>query len=72
MARRGFATTAGHTRVGLVERLQEGVVFGDGGYLFALEHRGYMQAGPWTPQCVVEHPAVSIRVNDVLSAECIL
>ena len=26
----------------------------DGGYLFCLEARGYMQAGPWTPEVVVE------------------
>jgi methionine synthase I (cobalamin-dependent) len=37
-------------------RLRRGVVLGDGGYLLELEHRGYVQAGPFTPEVVVEHP----------------
>ncbi|XP_063589730.1 betaine--homocysteine S-methyltransferase 1-like isoform X1 [Penaeus indicus] len=41
---------------GLLERLQEGVVVGDGGFLLALEKRGYIKGGPWTPEVVVEHP----------------
>ncbi|KAK7082889.1 hypothetical protein SK128_018859 [Halocaridina rubra] len=42
---------------GLLERLKEGgVVIGDGGYVFALEKRGYVTAGPWTPEASVEHP----------------
>ena len=23
---------------------------------YALERRGYVKAGPWTPECTVEHP----------------
>ena len=23
---------------------------------YALEKRGYVKAGPWTPECTVEHP----------------
>src|SRR5205823_5394194 len=30
---------------------------GDGGYLLELEKRGYVQAGPFTPEVVLEHPA---------------
>src|SRR5262245_30110081 len=41
---------------GLLERLQEGVVLGDGGYILELERRGYVQAGPYTPEVAVEHP----------------
>lgn len=42
---------------GLIERLDAGeVVIGDGGYVFELEKRGYVKAGPWTPECVAEHP----------------
>jgi betaine-homocysteine S-methyltransferase len=41
---------------GIVERLAEGSVLGDGGYLLELEKRGYVQAGPFTPEVVVEHP----------------
>ncbi|KAK7072807.1 hypothetical protein SK128_028195 [Halocaridina rubra] len=41
---------------GLLERLDEGVVIGDGGFVFALEKRGYVKAGPWTPEATVEYP----------------
>jgi betaine-homocysteine S-methyltransferase len=41
---------------GLMERLVEGPVLGDGGYLLELEKRGYVQAGPFTPEVVIEHP----------------
>ena len=41
---------------GLLERLAEGPVLGDGGFIFALEKRGYVKAGPWTPEVVMEHP----------------
>jgi betaine-homocysteine S-methyltransferase len=43
-------------RKGILERLREGVVLGDGGYVLELERRGYVQAGPYTPEVVVEHP----------------
>ena len=40
-----------------MERLNAGeVVIGDGGFVFALEKRGYVKAGPWTPEATVEHP----------------
>ncbi len=41
---------------GIIERLAEGPVLGDGGYLLELEKRGYVQAGPFTPEVVIEHP----------------
>ena len=41
---------------GILERLAEGPVLGDGGYLLELEKRGYVQAGPFTPEVVIEHP----------------
>ncbi|XP_063051199.1 betaine--homocysteine S-methyltransferase 1-like [Engraulis encrasicolus] len=42
---------------GILERLDAGeVVIGDGGYVIALERRGYVTAGPWTPEAAVEHP----------------
>lgn len=41
----------------ILERLNAGeVVVGDGGMAHALEKRGYVKAGPWTPECTVEHP----------------
>ena len=41
---------------GLLERLAEGPVIGDGGFVFAMEKRGYVKAGPWTPEVVMENP----------------
>lgn len=42
---------------GLLERLEnDEVVIGDGGFVFALEKRGYVKAGPWTPEAVLETP----------------
>ena len=44
------------TKKGLLERLAEGPVIGDGGFVFAMEKRGYVKAGPWTPEVVMSHP----------------
>ncbi len=41
---------------GILERLAGGRVLGDGGYLLELEKRGYVQAGPFTPEVVIEQP----------------
>uniref|UniRef100_I3KAP1 Betaine--homocysteine S-methyltransferase 1 n=1 Tax=Oreochromis niloticus TaxID=8128 RepID=I3KAP1_ORENI len=42
---------------GILERLNAGeVVIGDGGFVFALEKRGYVKAGPWTPEATVQYP----------------
>jgi len=41
----------------LLERLNANeVIIGDGGFVFALEKRGYVKAGPWTPEAVMEEP----------------
>jgi len=42
--------------VGLLERLAQGPVICAEGYLFELERRGYLQAGAFVPEVVVEHP----------------
>jgi betaine-homocysteine S-methyltransferase len=41
---------------GLLERLAEGPVLCAEGYLFELERRGYLQAGAFVPEVVLEHP----------------
>lgn len=42
---------------GILERLENGeVVVGDGSFLLTLEKRGYLKAGLWTPEAVVEYP----------------
>ena len=41
---------------GLLERLDDGPVICAEGYLFELERRGYLQAGAFVPEVVLEHP----------------
>jgi betaine-homocysteine S-methyltransferase len=41
---------------GLLERLEQGHVICAEGYLFELERRGYLQAGAFVPEVVLDHP----------------
>jgi betaine-homocysteine S-methyltransferase len=41
---------------GLLERLEQGPVICAEGYLFEFERRGYLQAGAYVPEVVLEHP----------------
>lgn len=41
---------------GILERLAEGPVLGDGGYLLELEKRGWVRAGPFTPEVSLMRP----------------
>ncbi len=41
---------------GILERLSEGPVLGDGGYLLELEKRGWVRAGPFTPEVALTRP----------------
>jgi betaine-homocysteine S-methyltransferase len=40
----------------ILQYLRDDVVLGDGGSLFELERRGYVSAGPFTPEVSIEHP----------------
>jgi methionine synthase I (cobalamin-dependent) len=46
----------GCTPVGIVERLAAGIVLGAEGYVFELERRGYIKAGPYVPEAVLDFP----------------
>ena len=46
------------TRPGLLERLRSGPVICAEGYLFECERRGYLQAGAFVPEVVLDHPEV--------------
>jgi betaine-homocysteine S-methyltransferase len=48
---------------GLLERLARGPVLGDGGYLLELEKRGYVQAGPFTPEVSITEPAALAELH---------
>lgn len=57
------------SKQGLLERLAQGVVVGDGSFVMTLEKRGYVQAGAWTPEAVVQYPdAVRQLHRDYLRA----
>ena len=41
---------------GLLDRLRDGFLLGDGGYLMELRLRGFVKVGEMTPKVVAEHP----------------
>ncbi|HEY7207539.1 MAG TPA: homocysteine S-methyltransferase family protein, partial [Gaiellaceae bacterium] len=50
-------------RGSLVERLEAGPVICAEGYLFECERRGYLQAGAYVPEVVLEHPEVVAQLH---------
>ena len=48
---------------GLLERLDEGPVICAEGYLFEFERRGYLQAGAFVPEVVLEHPELVAQLH---------
>jgi betaine-homocysteine S-methyltransferase len=48
---------------GLLERLEQGPVVCAEGYLFELERRGYLQAGAYVPEVVLEHPDLVAQLH---------
>src|SRR5947199_5596102 len=44
------------SRRGILERLKTDVVIGAEGYVFELERRGYIKAGPYVPEVVLDFP----------------
>jgi betaine-homocysteine S-methyltransferase len=46
-----------------MERLAEGPVLGDGGYLLELEKRGYVRGGPFTPEVSLTRPEALIELH---------
>src|SRR5580658_3101777 len=52
----GIEIGGGMKKKGILERLKDGPVLGDGGYLLELEKRGWVRAGPFTPEVVLTHP----------------
>ena len=47
----------------LISRLDKGPVLCAEGYLFAMERRGYLQAGAFVPEVVLEHPEVVSQLH---------
>ena len=56
---------------GILERLSEGVVLGDGGYIVELEQRGYVVTGAFTPELAITHPgAIRELHREMRNAGC--
>jgi len=51
------------SKKGLIERLNKGPILCAEGYLFAMERRGYLQAGAFVPEVVLEHPEVVSQLH---------
>src|SRR5664279_3529248 len=41
---------------GILQKLKKGTVLGAEGYLFELERRGYIKAGAYVPEVVLDYP----------------
>jgi len=50
-------------RATLMQRLDAGTVICAEGYVFELERRGYLQAGAFVPEVVLEHPEAVIQLH---------
>jgi methionine synthase I (cobalamin-dependent) len=50
-------------KLGLLERLEQGPVICAEGYLFECERRGYLQAGAFVPEVVLDHPEVVTELH---------
>jgi betaine-homocysteine S-methyltransferase len=48
---------------GLEQRLADGVVLGAEGYVFELERRGYIKAGPYVPEVVLDFPGAVAELH---------
>jgi betaine-homocysteine S-methyltransferase len=51
------------TSPNLLERLEQGPVICAEGYLFEIERRGYLQAGAFVPEVVLDHPHVVTELH---------
>jgi betaine-homocysteine S-methyltransferase len=56
-------TDVGGTKLSLLERLEQGSVICAEGYLFEFERRGYLQAGAFVPEVVLEHPELVTQLH---------
>jgi betaine-homocysteine S-methyltransferase len=56
-------TVSASNRDSLLQRLDQGPVICAEGYVFELERRGYLQAGAFVPEVVLEHPEVVTQLH---------
>src|SRR3982074_1844948 len=51
------------TQRGILTRLKSGVVLGADGYVFELERRGYIKAGPYVPEVILDAPEAVLQLH---------
>src|SRR5213595_1458176 len=54
---------ASGTTASMMQQLDQGAVICAEGYLFELERRGYLQAGAFVPEVVLEHPEAVAQLH---------
>jgi betaine-homocysteine S-methyltransferase len=54
---------AASSSAGITERLRAGTVLGAEGYVFELERRGYIKAGPYVPEVVLDFPEAVTQLH---------
>ena len=47
----------------LSQRLRDGVILGAEGYVFELERRGYIKAGPYVPEVILDAPEAVLELH---------
>jgi betaine-homocysteine S-methyltransferase len=50
-------------KAGLLERLEQGIVLGAEGYIFEMERRGYVRAGAYVPEVIMDHPEAVMELH---------
>jgi betaine-homocysteine S-methyltransferase len=50
-------------KLGILKRLEKGIVLGAEGYVFELEKRGYIKAGPFVPEVVLDFPEAVLELH---------
>jgi betaine-homocysteine S-methyltransferase len=50
-------------KLGILGRLERGVVLAAEGYVFEMERRGYVQAGAYVPEVVLDHPEAVLQLH---------
>jgi betaine-homocysteine S-methyltransferase len=58
-----MTTDAVQEKLGLLKRLERGPVICAEGYLFEIERRGYLQAGAFVPEVVLEQPELVAQLH---------
>ena len=53
----------GTPQAGILDRLSAGPVLGAEGYVFELERRGYIKAGPYVPEAVLDFPGAVAELH---------